>query len=78
MDWPFFGIKKISLDLVSFSREHVDSMVKITDSGHAFRLTGIYGNPDSSQRHLTWNLICTQNNGDQQPWSWEGTSTRSL
>lgn len=60
--------KQIQVDLVSFSKYHIDSLVRLIEDGDLVRVTCIYGHPDASQRNLTWDLIRTLYNGETKPW----------
>lgn len=49
--------KHVSLDLLSFSKNHIDSMVRFEEGGNSVRVTGIYGESESWNRGRTWDLI---------------------
>lgn len=57
--------KQIQVDLRRFSSNYIDSTVKFTDI--PVRITGIYGIPETNQRHLMWNLLRNLHRGDQLP-----------
>lgn len=48
---------KESVDVIlkSYSIGHIDCVIK--DSGNEWRFTGIYGHPQSSLRHFSWDLL---------------------
>lgn len=45
------------LDLVSFSLNHMDMIIKTEEGGRVWRATGIYGFPESTRKHLTCTLL---------------------
>ncbi|KAK1360251.1 hypothetical protein POM88_044725 [Heracleum sosnowskyi] len=45
-----------NVNLLSFSRSHIDVSVNKIGS-NSWRLTGVYGEPERSQRHKTWELL---------------------
>ncbi|KAL0423118.1 UNVERIFIED_CONTAM: putative mitochondrial protein [Sesamum radiatum] len=46
--------KEVFVDLVSFSRYHMDARVQLREGEDYWRFTGIYGEPDSSKRTVSW------------------------
>ncbi|KAF4375530.1 hypothetical protein F8388_024189 [Cannabis sativa] len=46
----------LGISIESSSRFHIDSVIRDTN-GLCFRFIGMYGNPDASQRFLTWQLL---------------------
>ncbi|XP_024177965.2 uncharacterized protein LOC112183883 [Rosa chinensis] len=53
-----FWADGLDVCFLSKSRSHVDVEVRETDgSGVVWRLTGLYGNPVTADRHLTWALL---------------------
>lgn len=50
----------------SYSNNHIDA--EITWEGVTWRFTGIYGFPGASQKHKTWELICSLYLPDERPW----------
>lgn len=60
--------KSVRVTLLSYSFHHMDATVEVEDGGIVVRLTGIYGEPDSQQRHITWNLLITLHGVDQRGW----------
>ncbi|KAK1376020.1 hypothetical protein POM88_032213 [Heracleum sosnowskyi] len=53
--------------LRTYSKNHIDAEVRMKDN-NPFRLTGIYGEPDRSKRHETWQLIRTLSLNNSLPW----------
>lgn len=47
--------KNIDVTLRSFSKGHIDVLVK--ENGWQWRFTGIYGNPNRDLHHETWTLL---------------------
>lgn len=45
-----------SVSLMSYSRSHIDVVVKDNDNKE-WRITGVYGEPARNQRHKTWDLL---------------------
>lgn len=60
--------KSVSVTLLSYSFHHIDAHVELEDVGTVTKLTGIYGEPDSRHRHITWNLLRTLHGVDQRGW----------
>lgn len=60
--------KEVQLTLLSFSKYHMDSLVKMEDSGPEIRVTGIYGESDAQKRSRTWDLIKTLHAHHTGPW----------
>ena len=50
-----------------FSKHHIDLEVLDMKKGK-WRLTGFYGHPDRSKRHVTWDLIRTLHATSPLPW----------
>ncbi|KAF4362680.1 hypothetical protein G4B88_028733 [Cannabis sativa] len=66
-----FWLDNVDVTLLSFSRGHIDVLVSIL-SFTPWRFTGVYGQLDSSLRHVFWNLLrrIAYNNSD--PWIYGG------
>lgn len=61
--WKFAG----SVTLLSLSKSHID--VSLSCPGKCeWRLTGIYGEPDRSQRFKTWDLLTNLSRDADLPW----------
>ena len=59
--------EKDNVELRSFSRNHID--VEIAVEGKVrWRLTGVYGEPDQSQRRKTWDLLRNLARDSNLPW----------
>uniref|UniRef100_A0A803QFT1 Reverse transcriptase domain-containing protein n=1 Tax=Cannabis sativa TaxID=3483 RepID=A0A803QFT1_CANSA len=53
--------------LQSYDHNHIDMVIKV-QGWPEFRLTGIYGEPDRTRRHLTWQLINDLSLRSSLPW----------
>ncbi|XP_074347239.1 uncharacterized protein LOC141686079 [Apium graveolens] len=53
--------------LRSYSKNHVDTIIH-TNNNNPFRVTGVYGEPDRSKRHETWQLIRNLSSNNTHPW----------
>uniref|UniRef100_A0A803PDL7 Reverse transcriptase domain-containing protein n=1 Tax=Cannabis sativa TaxID=3483 RepID=A0A803PDL7_CANSA len=51
----------------SFSKNHIDCVVSLNGLAN-FRLTGMYGEPNRTQRRQTWDLIRTLKEESTDPW----------
>jgi exonuclease III len=62
-----FWSKEINLAVKSFSRYHIDAVVK-DDDGREWRFTGMYGEPKVEEKDKTWILLRILNNKYKKPW----------
>lgn len=46
----------------------MDAALKLEEDGHEVGITGVYREPDSKKRHITWNLLIQLHAMDQRPW----------
>lgn len=46
----------VDVNIASFSSHHIDAEV-CNEKGKRWRCTGIYGNPEASQKRHTWTLL---------------------
>ncbi|XP_042942656.1 uncharacterized protein LOC122276824 [Carya illinoinensis] len=52
--------RDINLTILNYSKYHIDACVTVDGiSTDKFFLTGVYGHPNHSLRHRTWDLICS-------------------
>ncbi|XP_074356438.1 uncharacterized protein LOC141696155 [Apium graveolens] len=58
---------KCHVQLRSCSHNHIDVEVKV-DGKQAWRLSGIYGEPDRNQRRKTWDLLQNLERDSNLPW----------
>jgi len=52
-----FWKKGVDLRVLSWSRYHIDSLIKEEDGG-TWRFTDIYGESRSEEKEKTWKLLC--------------------
>jgi hypothetical protein len=45
------------VDVLSLSSNHIDILIAIENEDEKWRLTGVYGFPESQMKHKTWELI---------------------
>ena len=57
----------VQLRVVSSSLNHVDTIVN-EGRDNTWRFTGFYGAPETSNRHITWNLLRNLNAQYDFPW----------
>lgn len=58
--------KNINLEILSFSAGHIDYVIK--DPISHWRFTSFYGNPNTSLRYHSWNLLKRLNCSSTLPW----------
>ncbi|KAL0458750.1 UNVERIFIED_CONTAM: hypothetical protein Slati_0502200 [Sesamum latifolium] len=61
-------VKSVSVQLQSFSHNHVDTSVQLEECQDWWRFTGIYGESDNSKRGLTWNLLARLRAQSDRSW----------
>lgn len=61
-----FWNDKVSCTLRSYSLNHID--MDVEQDNLKWRLTGYYGYPERSRRHLSWNLLRTLASQNSSPW----------
>ncbi|GMI79095.1 hypothetical protein HRI_001578800 [Hibiscus trionum] len=54
--------------LRSYSVRHIDVEIKDEDTGSTWRCTGFYGNPETSRRMESWNLLRSLDDSPDMPW----------
>ena len=57
----------VQLRVVSSSLNHVDTIIN-EGRDNTWRFTGFYGAPETSNRHITWNLLRNLNAQFDFPW----------
>ncbi|KAL0301650.1 UNVERIFIED_CONTAM: hypothetical protein Sradi_6441800 [Sesamum radiatum] len=62
--WP----KQVNVLLQSFSHHHIDVSVQLLDSPFWWRFTGLYGEPDTGQREITWKLLSRLHDQSRRAW----------
>ena len=50
-------IRDVDVEIKSFSSSHIDAIVMDSISGFKWRMTRFYGNPKTSLRRGSWNLL---------------------
>ncbi|KAL0408323.1 UNVERIFIED_CONTAM: hypothetical protein Sradi_1766700 [Sesamum radiatum] len=59
--------KDVEVWLQSFSVNHIDATIKYVDCHEIWRFTGFYGNPETSKREETWELLRRLAQGSIRP-----------
>ncbi|KAA3468943.1 reverse transcriptase [Gossypium australe] len=62
----------IKVTLRSFSKWHIDVIIKEDDIEGEWRFTGIYGSPYLKDKNIVWNLLKRLAREDRYPWLVEG------
>lgn len=62
-----FWKEGINVELHNYSKYHIDVEI-IERDGFRWRLTGIYGEPASNKKELTWRLLRNLNAQMERPW----------
>ena len=55
------------VEVKSYSKHHIDTVVH-TENGSYWRCTGIYGHPETGQKHHTWTLMKRLATLSSLPW----------
>lgn len=58
----------VDITLRSYSKNHIDVMVESVDAKPSWRLTGFYGEPCTSKRQSTWQLLRLLGKQVARPW----------
>lgn len=58
----------MTINLLSYSKNHIDALILLPGNSSKVRLTGFYGAPSVDQRWETWNSLRTFHNQHQFPW----------
>ena len=61
-------VRDLDVEIRSFSRYHIDAIVIDSKSRFKWRMTGFYGNPETSLRKESWSLLRYLNSQYQLPW----------
>lgn len=51
-----FWSSEVNVTITFYSSHHIDA-VEYNDSGKVWRCTGVYGHPETNQKHHTWTLL---------------------
>ncbi|KAL0402426.1 UNVERIFIED_CONTAM: hypothetical protein Slati_4272500 [Sesamum latifolium] len=62
------GALDIQVLLQHYSNNHIDVSVQLDDSQEWWRFTGFYGEPDTSKRELSWNLLSRLHDQSSRAW----------
>ena len=60
--------REISLEVKSYTKFHVDTVVSEASSDYRWRITGFYGHPETHKRYESWHLLGFLNNQLHLPW----------
>ncbi|KAL9170488.1 hypothetical protein ABFS82_04G147800 [Erythranthe guttata] len=60
--------KDITVNVLSYSQNHIDATVSMPRIEGIWRFTGFYGVADHTLRHRSWNLLRTLAEGMALPW----------
>lgn len=60
--------KEIIVELMSYSKYHIDTRVRLEEEEPWFRVTGIYGASEVNQRFRTWELMNKLHEDASPPW----------
>ena len=60
--------REVDIEIKSFSKNHIDAVVKEQGSNSCWRLTGFYGHPETHRRYESWQLLAFLNSQFQLPW----------
>lgn len=63
-----FWRREVDIEIKSFSRHHIDSVVTKEGTNFKWRITRFYGNPETHRRKESWNFLNTLNSQFQLPW----------
>ncbi|KAA3474806.1 Endonuclease/exonuclease/phosphatase [Gossypium australe] len=64
--------KEISVNLRSFSKWHIDALIKEDNVKEEWRYTGLYGSPYLKDKNTVWNLLRRLDQEANYPWLVEG------
>jgi hypothetical protein len=53
----YFGKKKKFLEIFSYSRHHINAIIRDEDGSSGWKFTGFYRNPDIARRSESWDLL---------------------
>lgn len=53
---------------MSYTKNHIDAMIKETSSDFKWRFIGFYGHPETHKRCESWNLLAFLNSQHHLPW----------
>lgn len=56
------------MEIQKYSRRHINAIIKVSEMHKQWKFTGFYGNPDSSKRQESWELMKHLKQFSPQPW----------
>jgi len=60
--------REINLEVKSYTRFHIDTIILEPNSDYKWRLIGFYGHLETHKRYESWHLLAFLNNQFQRPW----------
>lgn len=60
--------REIDLEIMSYTKNHIDVVIKETNSDFKWRFNGFYGHPETHKRCESWNLLAFLNSQYHLPW----------
>ncbi|KAL0395126.1 UNVERIFIED_CONTAM: hypothetical protein Slati_4478800 [Sesamum latifolium] len=64
----FLWAKSVDVLLQSFSQNHIDVSIRLSEEQEWWRFTKIYGEPDAGKWELTWKLLARLQGQSSRPW----------
>ncbi|XP_075675171.1 uncharacterized protein LOC142644440 [Castanea sativa] len=49
--------KDVKLEIMGYSKNHIDAIITESSSGFKWRITGFYGHPEAHLKHESWKLL---------------------
>jgi hypothetical protein len=68
----------VTVDLISFSKRHIDVHVSGGPYAMKWRSTFVYGEPKASERHHFWDTVKNLRNQSSEPWLMMGDFNEAL
>ena len=60
--------REVDIEIKSYSKNHIDAVVKEQGSNFCWRLTSFYRHPETHRRYELWHLLAFLNSQFQLPW----------
>ena len=60
--------REVALEIMGYSRNHIDAIISEQDTGFKWRMTGFYGNSETHRRQESWDELVALNRKFQLPW----------
>ena len=61
-------IREAGVEVLSFSKYHIDVKMEAEMEGGSWRFTGFYGDPETSKRYKSWELLRQLKQAYRLPW----------